>query len=292
MGIYYNSQGEFEEALPFLHRSYRIADSIGALYVARNASEALSISYANLPNFKEAYYFHEIFKKLDDSLNIQENLQKITRLEMQYQFRKDQQLGDLEYQKTELIQITIAILLIVLITVILMLFGRQRARVRKQSLLHNKLRIETQSLEEELNYKDKQLKDNVNYLVSKNELITSILEKLVDIKPNIKKENQKIISDVILELQTSIDTDIWKEFELRFNQVHSDFYEALNYKFPNLTSNDKKLCAFLRLNMSTKDISSITGQSISSIETARTRLRKKLNITKSDKNLSEFLGKI
>ncbi len=292
IGKYYNSQADFNKALPYLITGYHIADSVRSLYLASNIAQQLSISYAAVMNYKEAFHFHEIFKQLNDSLKFQENSQKIIRLEMQYQFRKDQQLKDLEYQKTELFQIAIAMVLVLLIVFILMLFGRQRAKVKRQNLAQEKLQIENRSLQEDLRYKDKQLQDNVNYLVNKNELITTISEKLIEIKPTIKRENEQIINDVILELQSSIDTDIWKEFELRFNQVHSDFYNILNYKFPNLSANDKKLCAFLRLNMTTKDISSITGQSISSIETARTRLRKKLNITNSDINLSDFLNKI
>jgi len=292
IGNYYNSQAEYDQAFPYLQRSYHIADSIGSLYTAKDAAESLSNSYAGVSSYKEAFHFHEIFKRLNDSLKLAENSQKITRLEMQYQFRKDQQLKDLEYQKTELFQISIAIVLVLLVVIILMLFGRQRARVNRQNLFQEKLEIENRSLQEELGYKDKQLQDNVNYLVTKNDLITTISEKLIEIKPAIKKENQKTINEVILELQSSVDTDIWKEFELRFNQVHSDFYKALNLKYPNLSANDKKLSAFLRLNMSTKDIGSITGQSISSIETARTRLRKKLKISNSDINLSDFLSEV
>ena len=68
-----------------------------------------------------------------------------------------------------------------------------------------------------------------------------------------------------------------------------DFYKALNKKFPDLTNNERKLCAFLRLNMSTKEISAITFQSVHSITIARSRLRKKLNITHSDISLTDFL---
>jgi DNA-binding CsgD family transcriptional regulator len=73
--------------------------------------------------------------------------------------------------------------------------------------------------------------------------------------------------------------------------VHNDFYDKLNEKFPNLSANEKRLCAFLRLNMSTKEISAITYQSINSITVARSRLRKKLELD-SDENLISFLESI
>ena len=74
-------------------------------------------------------------------------------------------------------------------------------------------------------------------------------------------------------------------------EVHEDFYDALNKKFPDLTPNEKRLCAFLRLNMTTKEISAITHQSVQSINMARFRLRKKMNMEHDD-NLISFLGQL
>jgi DNA-binding CsgD family transcriptional regulator len=62
--------------------------------------------------------------------------------------------------------------------------------------------------------------------------------------------------------------------------------------YPDLTPNEKKICAFLRLNMSTKDIAAITHQSVHSLNVARTRLRKKLGIDGTDENLVNFLNRL
>jgi DNA-binding CsgD family transcriptional regulator len=94
---------------------------------------------------------------------------------------------------------------------------------------------------------------------------------------------------IIFDIQRSMDSEIWKEFEVRFQQVHSEFYKKLNKQFPDLSANEKKLCAFLRLNMSTKDIAALLHRSENSISVARTRLRKKLNITNTDIELINFL---
>lgn len=126
------------------------------------------------------------------------------------------------------------------------------------------------------------------YMIRKNELITSVFEKLIQSKLLFKKENQKIIDEIIRDLQSSTDDDVWTEFEVRFQQVHNDFYTKLNERFPNLSANEKRLSAFLRLNMSTKEISAITYQSPNSITVARSRLRKKLGLD-TDENLISFL---
>jgi hypothetical protein len=57
------------------------------------------------------------------------------------------------------------------------------------------------------------------------------------------------------ELQKTTDDKIGNEFDLRFKQVHGEFYEKLLARFPDLTPNEQKICAFLRLNMTTKEIS-------------------------------------
>ena len=78
---------------------------------------------------------------------------------------------------------------------------------------------------------------------------------------------------------------------MRFVEVHKEFYEALNTAYPGLTPNEKRLCAFLRMNMTTKEISALTHQSVKSINMARFRLRKKMNMD-HDENLISFLGNL
>ena len=93
----------------------------------------------------------------------------------------------------------------------------------------------------------------------------------------------------IKELESDNTQKVWKEFEMRFQNVHNDFYKRLINKFPDLSPNELRLCAFLKLNLNTKEISSITHQSINSIDIARSRLRQKLGLSKEE-NLISFLA--
>lgn len=290
IGNYHNSQNHFSQALPYLQSSYQQANTVNSLFHARNAAEALSRSYEGLKKYKEAFYYHEIFKSLNDSLNIESNSEKITRLEMQYNFRKEQRIQELKSQRTELLQTFLALIIILLLIVAILLYSRQKALVNKQNLIQTKLMLENQLLQDELTNKDNLLQENVNYLLNKNEIITNVTEELVKLKPTFTPENQKIINEAILELQSSLDSHIWDEFEVRFNQVHISFYKKLANAHPELTAIDKKLSAFLRLNMTTREIATLTNQTVSSLETARTRLRKKLNISNKGISLHEYLS--
>jgi hypothetical protein len=83
------------------------------------------------------------------------------------------------------------------------------------------------------------------------------------------------ITSILNEIKTSQKVLNLEEFEKIFTDTHKDFYKKLIELYPHLSRTDLKLSAFLRLNLSTKDISAITGQSQNSINIARHRLRKK-----------------
>ncbi|MEP5914054.1 MAG: LuxR C-terminal-related transcriptional regulator, partial [Flavobacteriaceae bacterium] len=91
------------------------------------------------------------------------------------------------------------------------------------------------------------------------------------------------------KLDNSIhDTEDWKRFEVNFKELHNDFFERLLKKYPKLTPKDLKLCAYLKMNLSTKEIAPLMAITIRGVEIHRYRLRKKLEIDNS-KNLSNFL---
>lgn len=121
------------------------------------------------------------------------------------------------------------------------------------------------------------------YLVQKNEFIDSVTKRLSDLTNEESKQiNKQRVNTIIRQMKANVDKTAWDEFEIRFQQIHQDFYTKLNERVPNLTTNEKRLCAFLYLNMTTKEISAITFQSIKSIEVARTRLRRKMQLDKDN----------
>jgi len=267
--------------------------------------EMISGINAELNNFEEAFKYHVLFKETSDSLMNIEKIRQITQLEMQEKFNKRLQETQLIQKKKESEQKTrelifglITIFSVMGLIILVLLYFLQRSKSQRLSLEAEKINIETKNLQleklnlvEQLEFKNKELATNVMYLVRKNELITSISEKLIKSKIVFKKENQPIIDEIIRELQSTTDEDVWTDFEMRFQQVYNEFYNKLNEKVPNLTANEKKLCAFLRLNMSTKEISAITYQSVNSLTVARSRLRKKIGL-ETDESLISFLESI
>jgi hypothetical protein len=126
----------------------------------------------------------------------------------------------------------------------------------------------------------------------KNELLGKInlyIQQLISNTSNASIQPDLLKVQRIVEKGLNSEQD-WKQFKIHFENVHEDFFKRLQKDFPNLKPNTLKLCAFLKMRLSTKQISVLTNTAPDSIIKARYRLRKKLNISKST-HLEEFLNR-
>ena len=96
---------------------------------------------------------------------------------------------------------------------------------------------------------------------------------------------EKIVDMIDANISTE---DDWKVFEMHFDQAHENFFKRLKEQYNELTPSDLKLCAYLRLNLSTKEIAPLLNISVRGVEIRRYRLRKRLDLPTED-NLVEFL---
>lgn len=150
--------------------------------------------------------------------------------------------------------------------------------------------LKNQQLEEQIAHKNSELAISTMHLVQRSELIQLLQERLNKVAKNTKdavtaKELRKV--NRLLKENTEVD-DLWNQFALHFDQVHIDFLQKIQERFPQLTANDQKLCAYLRMNLSTKEIAPLMNISIRGVEVARYRLRKKLDLG-STVNLNKFM---
>ncbi len=252
-----------------------------------SAAKRLHTIYFEQNDTINAYIFSTIEHQMKDSLDIKNNKTRLSQLELLYEFEKIEQENKIKGERRDfkfmISGISIVFLFILLVYIII-----TRNRMKAKNEL-----IERRKLSSELEIRSKELTSNVMILIRKNELLSDMADKLMDIQNEaVKKETKSAIKKIAKELERTTDNDIWDEFETRFKQVHGEFYEKLISQFPELSPNELKICAFLRLNMTTKEISELTGQGINSIEIARTRLRKKLGITNTKTNLISFISQI
>ena len=148
-------------------------------------------------------------------------------------------------------------------------------------------RLETEKLKSEVELKNDQLTTITMHLVKKNDFMQDVQNKIATSlnQINSKKELNKIIKTIDKELSNN---DYWDQFAYHFDQVHGNYLKKLSDNNIKLSPREIKLAAFLRMNMSSKEISKMLNITIRGAELARYRLRKKLKL-KRDQNLVEYL---
>ena len=135
------------------------------------------------------------------------------------------------------------------------------------------MQLTNEKLKLDIESKNRELAVSTMSLIKKNEFLNSIKSELKE------KDNQQDIKKVIKIIDKNINnTDDWKLFEEAFNNADKDFLKLIKGKHPVLTPNDLRLCAYLRLNLSSKEIAPLLNISPRSVEVKRYRLRKKMDL--------------
>ncbi|NRB48365.1 MAG: hypothetical protein HRU41_11885 [Saprospiraceae bacterium] len=153
--------------------------------------------------------------------------------------------------------------------------------------------LQNKNLEEEIRHKNQELASTTMHLVQRSEMINKLRSQLEKLQKEVMDAPAKKQVDSLLRLLTQDDelAREWDQFAHHFDQVHSDFLKRLKLQFPQLTSNDQKLCAYLRMNLATKEIAPLMNISIRGVEVGRYRLRKKLSLD-TQVDLNEFMMNI
>lgn len=170
-------------------------------------------------------------------------------------------------------------------------FKKEQQQILKEKNIENDrkiIKLKNESLQNEIKLKSKQLANTAIALVKKNEALLEIKKELQI------NEGQFQNKQVSKRLQKKIDhtighKDEWEIFEYNFNQVHEKFFNQLKTKHPKLSHKDLKLCAYIKMNLVTKEIAPLMNISTRGIETHRYRLKRKLNLTSED-SLTDYLN--
>jgi tetratricopeptide (TPR) repeat protein len=295
---YYSIIGNEQEAINYANKALQSARDNDNKQQELEALNNLKEEYLKMSDINKAYLYLEEINIVKDSINKHKRLKELDLLEMRYKYEEERNEQELEtavleaklYRK-ELTYLLIILVAGVVIFTFVFLFFTQRYKIRRKTLEQKNTLLEKEKLAKDLEFKNKELTTNVLYLLKKNEFISGISNKLKNTDFDSSTKSENTIDRIISELDKSISNDNWEDFEVRFQEVHVGFYNNLGKEFPSLTPNELRLCAFLRLNMTSKEIAEITLQSTDSIKTARYRLRKKLNLERED-NLIAFLTKM
>lgn len=154
------------------------------------------------------------------------------------------------------------------------------------------MRLQNEKLENEIAFKTRELTSSAIHLVQKGEILRKIKSDLERLMPDTSAIGKNKIAKIIKAINDDIHLDQnWEKFEYHFDAVHENFLKRLREQYPNLSPKDQRLCAYLRMNLSTKEIAPLMSISVRGVEISRYRLRKKLDL-ESGTNLVEFLLQI
>ena len=150
---------------------------------------------------------------------------------------------------------------------------------KKQALIS----IKNEKLQQDIEGKNRELAISTMSMIKKNQFLSRLKK---DLKNSDSMQN---ISSVIRVIDRNLNnTDDWKFFEEAFNNADKDFLKKVKQSHQSLTNNDLRLCAYLRLNLSSKKIAPLLNISLSSVEIKRYRLRKKMNLSRNQ-GLTDYL---
>ena len=311
----YYSQGDMEKSLQLNLEGLQLAEQIGAKSQKKIAYEGLSDVYYALGNYKKAHEYQVLYNQVKDSIFEENKSRAIAEMNIRFETEKkeieNQFLRNENKAKTRNI-ILLLFLAMVLIALVFLLIYYLRLRnlnlKQQKELTANEIskkeqekkhledkvfaekqinKLQKDKYESELELKNKQLMSSTLNLVNKNEVLGSIKNRIssLDLAYTDKRE-------VISMINQNLDVDAnWKSFRLDFEEVHPGFFNRLNDSYPGLSETYQKICAYLRIDLTSKEIADLMNVSIAAVNKNRQRLRKKLNLP-AEANLKEFLSKM
>lgn len=152
------------------------------------------------------------------------------------------------------------------------------------------IKLENEKLQNKIEHKSSQLASNTMAMMRKNNLLSSIKDEIQDQKGELGDQfPDKHYNKLIELIEDGIeDEHEWEIFEQLYNEAHGNFFKRLKKEHPQLTPSDLRLCAYLRMNLSSKEIAPLLNISVRGVEERRYRLRKRLDLS-TDQNLTELI---
>ncbi len=247
--------------------------------------------------FQETVLLQEEMNKVNDTLNTWEKQRIVKSLEVQFDVLEKDKKIKLIQQQNELSRLTnlflISFIVFISLLAIAVVVFLRRINDRNKQLLKTKeafgqlaeeqKRLKEQQMQNEIEFKESQLSAMTLQMLQKNELMSELKAKYEEVS----NTNRDIGVEKIINKAMNQEKD-WGDFNSHFESMNRNFYSRLKEDYPEISPNDLKICALIKLNLSIKEMAGILNISPDSVKTARYRLRKKLGLHTED-NLTDFI---
>ncbi|WP_448529329.1 tetratricopeptide repeat protein [Raineya sp.] len=301
----YLNYGKHKDAESLLQKSLAIGLEIKSMEIVQESYRLLSDTYEKEQNSQKALFFFKKYDSVYKKIINETNLKQINELEAKYQtakkdqaiLRKEKELEKANYEKSRnyfLIWMLISLLLIAVVGLRNLYLRNKRQQAEKKVVACELER--TLMIQEELKSQQEVLKHQLEY--QQKELLSATLQKtqqqeaILQIKEFVKKSSDKSQENIqkikqLIASTENLEKD-WNEFKMRFEKIHENFFKNLQEKYPELTENDLRMCAFIKLHLDKKQIATLLNITPKAVEMSRYRLKKKFHL-EPEEDLSKFI---
>jgi tetratricopeptide (TPR) repeat protein len=274
IGSIYKKTGRIDSARVYFRQALELADEVGNRDIENEICKNLSDVYRQQDSLKLSHHYLLRCQELKDDLLTPQKIHRINTIDFS-DSKKENGVS--------------AVWWILSLSILLLLpFAWFHFRGKpKNGPSETDLRKHDE-LEARISNQQKELMTQTIRLQQQGELIERTKSELTGLDLN--EQSRLKVRTLLSELKSTQQSSNWSEFETHFNDVHLDFYKRLMIDYPQLTVNERRLCGFISLNLTNKEISEITRKSIRSIEVAKYRLSRKLEIPKEGSLKKKLTG--
>jgi len=293
------AENRLQEALIASEQAVKSAKEKESADELRKALKVRAKVLESAGKHKEALTHYQEFLAIHDSLVSTINHSKVAALQIAHDSERSKQLIayqedklDLSKKNSQMMMISFLIILSTASVAVFNILGNKKRKYQILEKNHQLLRQENQLITLEKTIIEKELEQKNSKLICHIRNITekeNLMRKMTLALKKSDEEKMRKYPALVDEIAQSISGEGWKEFEMLMQNTHPEFMTQLFKHHSNLTPKEWKLCAMLQLNLTTKQIAEIMHIEPASVDVARSRLRKKLNLSR-DTNLTEYLA--
>ncbi|SFD54868.1 Tetratricopeptide repeat-containing protein [Chitinophaga sp. CF118] len=305
--------GHYNEGLLETRKALILAVKANNLYGKGAAYHDIGKTY-NLLNEKDsAYYYLELSRRATIDIYSAENNRQTAFLSVLFDMdKKNDEIVDLQHARDINIIIAISTIIVILLLLVLgwVIISRQRLKIRNavtlalqnqqiheaqqalmQTALENK-QLQENKLVQDLEVKGKELTSHTLHVIQKNQLLEDLRNRLELMVKDDKRDQKKQIQQLIQQINLNFNYDeYWTGFREIFEQVHQEFFAKLKERRDDLSYNDLRLAALIKLNLDSKDMATLLAISPDSLRVSKYRLKKKLLLEEGE-SLTSFINSL
>ncbi len=294
-------QKDYPKARQQYEKALQIAQKAGTKDLVKNAYYGLFQQDSLQGDTRLALQNYQNYVRIKDEIYNAEKSRQMIQMQTLYETGKKEHQIQLQIQENSLlkiINIAIFALAVLLLCVLVLIYNQYRLNIKRQKMRLEKENTEklyeqarNKLLQETIDYNNRELSSTILHLAQKNKVLLELRKQMegLSLFQNTESPTRQRLKDMIKIIWSNLSSDNdWERFKVYFEGVHPDFFKKLSKQFPDLSPKEVKFCAYLKMNLDTKEIANLLNLSVRSIESHRLRIRKKLNL-ENNENLTTHL---